>query len=65
MLVRTYLDPLTDSVSLTLLEEFLIVRNAVLAVDEAITEMSSALVFRGEMRPFRDRQIAPIRAAQT
>jgi hypothetical protein len=40
-----YLVPLTNSVSLTILEQPLVVRNAVIAVDEAGAEVLLAIVF--------------------
>jgi hypothetical protein len=41
----TYLVPLTNSVSLTILKQPLVVRNAVFAVDEAGAEVPLAIVF--------------------
>ncbi len=43
---RTYLVPLTNSVSLTILKQPLVVRNAVFAVDEAGAEVLLAIVLQ-------------------
>jgi hypothetical protein len=42
----TDLVPLTHSVSSTFLEQLLVVRNAVFAVDEAVVEILLAIAFR-------------------
>ena len=43
----TYLVPLTHGVSSTILEQLLVVRNAVFAVDEAVAEGCLAIVLGG------------------
>jgi hypothetical protein len=43
---RAYLVPLTHGVSSTVLEQLLVVRNAIFAVDEAGAEVLSAIVLR-------------------
>jgi hypothetical protein len=52
--LSTYLVPLAHSVSSTFLEQLLVMRNTVFAVDEAVAEGLLAIASTGEMRPFRD-----------
>jgi hypothetical protein len=42
------------------LEELLVVRNAVFAVDEAVVGILLAIVSPGKMRPFLDHPVSPI-----
>lgn len=44
---HTYLVPLANSVSSTVLEKLLVVRNAIFAVDEAVAGVLLAIIFAG------------------